>query len=185
MKDKEIESVCPENRQQWRRWLAKNHSKVDAVWLICYKKEANKPTIAWSDAVDEALCFGWIDSIRKTLDDQRFIQRFSKRKANGTWSKVNKSKVKQLVKSGMMAEAGMKAIQTAKRNGAWTILDDVEKMIIPDDLEKAFRKKPGSKSFFIELSRSVKRVHLLSLAVAKKTETREKRILEIVALSTR
>src|SRR5687768_8946652 len=98
MKEPEIESFSPTSRAQWRKWLQKNHDKKDAVWLICYKKDSDKPAIPWSDFVDEGLCFGWIDSIRKSIDDEKFMQRFSKRKPNSTWSKINKEKVKRLTK---------------------------------------------------------------------------------------
>lgn len=179
-KESETESIYPKSRKQWRTWLQKNHEKKDAVWLICYKKETGKPTLPWSDAVDEALCFGWIDSIRKSIDGAKYMQRFSKRKPKSTWSKINKQKIKQLTKEGLMTEAGLRTIETAKQNGYWSILDDVEELIIPADLEKAFKKKRGSKKYFMELSRSKKRLLLVGLVMAKTTASREKRISEIV-----
>lgn len=179
----ETASFYPRSKKQWRTWLEKNHHRKDAVWLIGYKKETGIPTLAWSDAVDEALCFGWIDSIRKSLGDGKFIQRFSKRKAKSTWSKINKQKIKRLSKEGLMTEAGFNVIETAKQNGYWSILDDVEELIIPPDLEKAFKKKRGSKKYFTSLSRSKRRLLLSGLVMTKAAETRAKRILEIVALS--
>ena len=89
-----IEIFYPESNQHWRAWLEENHIDKNAVWLIFYKKQANKPTLSWSEAVDEALCFGWIDSVKKTLDAERSIQFFSKRKPKSTWSKINKGKIR-------------------------------------------------------------------------------------------
>src|SRR5690606_32773259 len=102
MPEKEIETFYPKNIQEWRKWLVKNHLKKNAVWLVMYKKAANEPSVSWSDAVDEALCFGWIDSVKKKLDEVRSIQFFSKRKPKSTWSKINKEKVKKLIETKQM-----------------------------------------------------------------------------------
>lgn len=181
--EKEIATFYPSSRQEWRLWLEENHSTVQSVWLICYKKKANVPTISWSEAVDEALCFGWIDSVRKTLDHEKFIQFFGRRKPKGTWSKVNKEKIKQLIEEGRMTQAGLDSIERAKQNGSWTILDDVEELIIPEDLEKEFQNKPGSEDFFLSLSKSVRKAILQWLVLAKQAETRQKRIKEIAELA--
>lgn len=180
-----IEPIYLKSRRHWRKWLQKNHDKKDSVWLICYKKESNTPTIAWSDAVDEALCFGWIDSQRRSIDDEKFMQRFSRRKATSTWSKINKQKIQRLTKEGLMTEAGIKVIEAAKRNGSWSILDEVEELMIPNDLEIAFKKRSGSKKHFLTLSRSTRRALLLGLVLTKRPETRIKRIREIVDLSAK
>jgi uncharacterized protein YdeI (YjbR/CyaY-like superfamily) len=179
--EKEIETFCPANTQAWRQWLKKNHVSKQAVWLVQYKKKANVPTITWSEAVDEALCFGWIDSIRKTLDDERFLQFFCKRKPNSTWSKINKEKIVRLVEEGLMMKAGYESIEIAKQNGSWMILDEVEELVIPKDLVKAFKSKPGSKEYFLNLGKSVKKAILQWLVLAKLPATRQKRIDEIVA----
>lgn len=183
MEKKEIETFYPTSQQQWRQWLEENHRSKQAVWLVHYKKKSGVPTISWSEAVDEALCFGWIDSVRKTLDNETFIQFFSKRKPNGTWSKVNKEKIRQLVEAGLMTQAGLESIETAKQNGSWTILDEVEELILPNDLEIEFNTQPGSKDFFLSLSKSVRKAMLQWLVLAKQSETRQKRIREIVELS--
>jgi uncharacterized protein YdeI (YjbR/CyaY-like superfamily) len=179
MQESSIESFKPASRQQWRKWLQKNHDKKQSVWLILYRKEAEIPTVHWSDAVDEALCFGWIDSQRKSIDKEKFMQRFSIRKPNSTWSKINKQKIKRLTKEGLMTAAGLKVIEAAKRNGSWSVLDDVEELIIPKDLEDAFRKKAGSKKHFVSLSRSKRRAMLLWLALTKRPETRATRVSRI------
>jgi uncharacterized protein YdeI (YjbR/CyaY-like superfamily) len=183
MPKNDIDTFCPKSRQEWRLWLKKNHSLKQSVWLVCYKKKSNVPTISWSDAVDEALCFGWIDSIRKSVDDDKFIQFFGKRKAKGTWSKVNKEKIQQLIAQQLMTKKGMESIEIAKQNGSWTILDDVEELKISEDLEKKFKTTKGSKQFFLSLSKSVRKAILQWLVLAKRPETRQKRIIEIVELA--
>ena len=183
MQKKEIETFCPASRQEWRLWLKENHSSKQSVWLVYYKKKSNVPSITYSDAVDEALCFGWIDSVKKTLDDEKFMQFFCKRKPNSVWSKVNKGKVQRLIDEGLMNKAGFESIETAKQNGSWAILDDVEELKIPKDLEKAFKAKQGSKDFFLSLSKSVRKSILQWLVLAKRPETRQKRIDEITELA--
>ncbi len=185
MKEKEIESFYPTSKQQWRAWLKKNHAKKTSVWLICYKVKSGKPTITWSEAVDEALCFGWIDSIRRPVDEEKFLQFFGKRKPVSTWSKVNKEKVQNLIAQGRMTAAGLVCIDIAKQNGSWTILDKVEALIIPTDLNKAFKTQKGSREFFLSLSKSVKKSILQWLVLAKREETRMKRINEIATLTSK
>ncbi|MCE6991973.1 YdeI family protein [Dyadobacter sp. CY323] len=180
--EKEIKTFCPANKQEWREWLEKNHDKEQSVWLIYYKKKANADRLTWSDSVDEALCFGWIDSLARPLDEDRYLQFFGRRKPKSAWSRINKEKVQRLIDEGLMRQAGLDSIETAKQNGSWTILDEVEELIIPGDLEKAFDKNPEAKSHFLGLSRSMKRLHLQQLVFAKRPETRQKRIAEILAL---
>ena len=141
------------------------------------------PSITYNEAVEEALCFGWIDSVKKTLDHERFTQFFGKRKPKGTWSKVNKEKVKQLIASELMFPAGHEAIAIAQQNGSWIILDEVEELVIPKDLAKAFKLHKGSKDFFMTLSKSVRKAMLQWLALAKQPATREKRIKEIAEMA--
>ncbi len=184
MKKEEVEIFYATSQQDWRQWLQKNHQSKQSIWLVQYKKKAGRPTLSWSQSVDEALCFGWIDSVRKSLDDDTFIQFFSRRKPNGTWSKVNKEKVEQLIKAGLMTPAGLETIEAAKQNGSWTILDEVEELIIPKDLEAAFKTRRGSKDFFVSLSKSAKKAILQWLVLAKQPETRQKRIDEIAALAS-
>ncbi len=174
-----IETFCPTNRIDWRKWLKKNHQTKQSVWLVCYTKKSNQPTVNWSETVDEALCFGWIDSTRKTIDEFSFMQFFSKRKPNSTWSKINKEKVQKLIDNGLMSQAGLDIIETANQNGSWTILDEVEELKIPNDLEKAFKKHKGSKDYFLSLSKTVRKMMLQWLVLAKRPETRQKRINEI------
>src|SRR5690606_24890342 len=102
-----IETIYVETRLDWRQWLEKNHRSKQSVWLVCNNMKSDLPTIPWSDLVDEALCFGWIDSTRKSIDETRFKQLYSKRKPNGTWSKINKEKVQRLIATGHMTDAGL------------------------------------------------------------------------------
>jgi uncharacterized protein YdeI (YjbR/CyaY-like superfamily) len=181
--EKEIETFYPKSRQEWREWLQENHNKKQSIWLIYYKKKSNVPTVIYSEAVDEALCFGWIDSKAKPIDEHSFMQFFSKRKEKSVWSKINKEKIERLTEEGLMTKAGFEIIEIAKLNGSWTILDEAEALIIPDDLEIEFQQRPNVKDYFLSLSRSDKRNILQWLVLAKRQETREKRIKEIVELA--
>ncbi len=180
MEKKEIEIFYPKSQTAWRKWLEKNHLSKQAVWLVFYNKKSKIKSITWSEAVDIALCYGWIDSKKVKIDEETAHQFFSKRKPKSTWSKINKEKVDKLIKQGLMTEAGLKSIETAKENGSWIILDEVEELIIPADLETAFAHKPNAKEFFLSLSKSVKKIILSWLVFAKTTETRQKRIAEII-----
>jgi len=181
--EKEIETFYPKNRQEWREWLQNNHDKKQSVWLIYNKKKSNIPTLMYSEAVDEALCFGWIDSKSKPLDNEKFMQFFSKRKVKSVWSRVNKEKIERLINDGLMTKAGFDIIEIAKQNGSWTILDDAEALIIPKDLDDELEKQPEAKKYFLSLSRSDKRNILQWLILAKRHETRQKRINAIVEFS--
>jgi uncharacterized protein YdeI (YjbR/CyaY-like superfamily) len=180
MQENTIEIFYPASQTEWRQWLLENHLSKSSVWLVFYNKSSVNPSISWSEAVDEALCFGWIDSKKISIDKEKSHQFFSKRKAISTWSRINKEKVEKLIANGKMTAEGHKCIEIAKQNGSWTILDKVEELIIPNDLESEFNTKPGSKDFFLSLSKSVKKVILQWLVLAKRPETRQKRIAEIV-----
>jgi len=160
-----------------------NHNSKQAVWLVYYKKKTNISSVSYNDAVDEALCFGWIDSTRKSLDHETFMQFFCRRKPNSVWSKINKAKVLRLIESGMMTKAGIDSIETAKQNGSWTILDEVEELLIPGDLLQELENNPGALGYFLSLSKSVRKSILQWLVLARRPETRQKRISEIALLA--
>lgn len=183
MNKEEIKSIYPSSTQEWRTWLEENHLTENSVWLIQHKKNSGKPTISWSESVDEALCFGWIDSVRNAIDEHSFKQYFGKRKAAGTWSKINKDKVAILIEQGLMFPAGFESIERAKQNGSWTILDTVEKGIIPNDLKKELNAIPAAMEFFLGLTKSVRKRMLQWVALAKRAEIRQKRIQEIANLA--
>jgi uncharacterized protein YdeI (YjbR/CyaY-like superfamily) len=184
MTKKEIEIFYPKNKQEWRIWLENNHARLENVWVVFYKKASGIPTISWSDSVDEALCFGWIDSKKIAIDAEKSHQFFSKRKPKSTWSKINKIKVERLIAEGLMTKAGLESIEIAKQNGSWTILDDVDALVIPPDLQAAFDKYPSSREFFVSLSPSIKKMMLYWIISAKQAETRQKRIKEIAELAS-
>ncbi len=181
MPGKDVETFYPKSPSDWHEWLRLNHASKPAVWVVFYSRASGKPSISWSEAVDEALCFGWIDSKKVKVDHESSLQYFCKRKAKGTWSKINKGKVDRLTKAGLMSEAGLAAVETARRNGSWTILDDVEALIIPEDLKARFQMNPGMEFFFDSLSRSDRKAMLHRIALSKLPVTREKRITEIVS----
>ncbi|KYG72306.1 uncharacterized protein YdeI (YjbR/CyaY-like superfamily) [Roseivirga ehrenbergii] len=179
MSNKEAETYCPKSRADWRAWLAKNHASEQSVWLVYFRTSTKVASITWSEAVDEALCFGWIDSTKKTIDEERYMQYFSRRKPNSMWSRVNKEKVEQLIQNNQMTEAGLASIATAKQNGSWTFLDKIEALVIPEDLTAALANHKGATDYFDGLSKSAKKILLHWVISAKRPETRQKRILEI------
>lgn len=175
-----MNTLSPENRQEWRAWLALHHHVKQMIWLVCSKKNAARSTIMREEAVDEALCYGWIDGTTRPLDADRYLQSFTKRKPRSVWCKANKEKADQLIRDGLMTQAGLDSIAIAKGNGYWSILDEVEALIIPKDLKVAWRKNPKARDHFSGLGRSDKKRLLQWLVLAKRPETREQRIREIV-----
>lgn len=179
MSKKEAETFCPESPKDWRNWLEKNHRSKQSVWLVYFKSFTKIPSLTWSEAVDEALCFGWIDSTKKTIDEERYMQYFSKRKPKSNWSAINKEKVVILTQKGLMTKAGFDSIETAKQNGSWTALDAIEELIIPENLRDELVKHEDAMEYFDGLSKSDKKILLHWVISAKRDETRRKRILEI------
>jgi len=174
-----MNSYCPKDKLAWRNWLKKNHLQMDSVWLTFYKKSSQQFNLNWSDAVDQALCYGWIDSTKKSIDSEKYVQYFSKRKPKSNWSKINKEKVKFLIDQGLMQEAGYKSIELAKRNGSWTFLDAVEALQIPFDLQEEFKRNKGSAEYLESLSKSAKKILLYWVISAKRDETRKNRVSEV------
>ena len=184
MNDKELETFCPKSQQEWRQWLQENHLSKSSIWLVYFKIGSGVPSLSWSDAVDEALCFGWIDSTARAMDKDRYMQFFCKRKPKSVWSKINKTKVKRLIEENLMTDSGYASIEIAKQNGSWSILDDIEELIIPQDLEDEFKVNPGSKEFFLSVSQSARKAMLQWVVLAKQETTRKKRINEIATLAS-
>ena len=174
-----MEDFCPIDQKEWREWLRVIHAKKDSVWVIFYKKKSPHFNLSWSESVDEALCFGWIDSTKRSIDEERFKQYFTRRKPKSNWSKINKDKVKALAEKGLMQEAGLKSIEVAKENGSWTLLDAIEALEVPEDLQVALEKDAKATAFFEGLSNSGKKILLHWVISAKRDETRQKRITEI------
>ena len=170
------------DRKSWRAWLSKNHAKQKELWLVFYKKHTGKPTVSYEDAVQEALCFGWIDSTVRKIDEERYMQLFTPRKTESNWSDLNKRRVKKLIEQGLMNKAGLRKIEEAKKNGSWKNLDAVEKLKVPPDLLKALSANNNAKKIFESLSPSRKKQFLWWIASAKTEVTRKKRIAETVRL---
>jgi uncharacterized protein YdeI (YjbR/CyaY-like superfamily) len=179
----ELDKVTARDRAAWRRWLAEHHATSPGVWLILEKKGSGRPSLSSEEAGLEALCFGWIDSKRLPLDADRYRQAYTPRKPRSTWSRVNKERVERLISEGLMTDAGLAAIETARANGSWTSLDAVEALSIPDDLAAALAANPIARSNFDAYAPSVKKLALLRLTSAKRADTRSRRIDEIVRLA--
>jgi uncharacterized protein YdeI (YjbR/CyaY-like superfamily) len=160
--------------------VTENHRTSSGVWLVYYKVKSGKPSVRYSDAVKEALCFGWIDSKVKSLDEESYKQIFTPRKAKSVWSKVNKGYIEELKAQGLMTEAGSAKIEAAKADGSWNSLDEVEELTIPADLAEAFASDKIAESNFKNLSPSSRKVLLYRVNSAKRPETRAKRIAETV-----
>ena len=176
-------SIHPETREAWRAWLEQNHTQGQGVWLISYKKATGKPRMEYDEAVEEALCFGWIDSKPNSLDDERSMLWFAPRKAGTGWSRINKGRVERLIAEGRMTPAGMAKVEAAKGDGSWSALDKVEELEIPADLAAALAQYDAAAQNFDAFPRSVKRGILEWIGNAKKPETRAKRVEETARLA--
>ncbi|WP_298311795.1 YdeI family protein [uncultured Aquimarina sp.] len=170
------------NDKEWRHWLNKNHTISDGVYLIFYKVESKQPSMRWEEAVKVALCYGWIDSTVKRLDEERRRQYFCPRKPKSVWSKLNKTYIIDLIRDDLMHQSGLDIIEIAKKNNSWTALDNVENGIIPQDLKKAFNSNSEAFTNYKNFSPSYRKSYLYWLNQAKRRETRDKRILEIIRL---
>jgi uncharacterized protein YdeI (YjbR/CyaY-like superfamily) len=172
-----------ESKSAWRNWLTRNHRKEKSVWLILYKKDSGTPSIDMKTAIDQALCFGWIDSKPNKRDDDSYYVFFSKRNPKSNWSRVNKISVEQLIANNEMTESGLAMIELAKQTGTWTALDEIENLTVPDDLQKELSKYKNALTFWNEFPRSVKRGILEWIGTAKKQGTRDKRVQETARLA--
>lgn len=158
-------------------WLEENHLQVSELWLRIYKKGSGYPSINWQESVQVALCWGWIDGLKKSLDDDSYLQRFTPRKAKSVWSKRNTEYVEQLIATGLMQEAGMIPVRLAKADGRWDAAYAISaEMEFPDDFVKALAAKPQAQAFFDALSKSNKHIIYHALSSAKKPQTRERRL---------
>jgi uncharacterized protein YdeI (YjbR/CyaY-like superfamily) len=167
------------DRAELRAWLEANHATSPGVRLAIGKKGKNATSLTYEDAVREGLCFGWIDSTANRLDEDRFTVLFTRRKPGATWSASNKRRIEALIEQGCMAPAGLAAIETAKADGSWDLLEDIDALIVPADLEAAL-VEAGMQRRFEELSESVRKMALYWIATAKRPETRARRIGETV-----
>jgi len=178
-------SVQPETREAWLAWLEAHHTQTEGVWLVSYKKATGKPRLSYDEMVEEALCFGWVDSKPGKLDEMRTMLYFAPRKPGSGWSKPNKERVERLIAEGRMAAAGLGKVEAAKRDGSWGALDAVERLELPADLIAAFDEHGDARANFEAFPRSVKRGILEWIANAKRPETWVRRIVETATLAAR
>jgi uncharacterized protein YdeI (YjbR/CyaY-like superfamily) len=183
MAEQPANSIQPQTRAEWRDWLEQHHTRVEGIWLISFKKATGKPQVAYDEAVEEALCFGWIDSKPNKLDDQRSMLWFAPRKPGTGWSRLNKQRVEALIQAGLMAPAGLAKVAAARQDGSWNALDAVEALEVPADLAQALAAAPAAQQYFEAFPRSVKCGILEWIANAKKPATRAGRIAETVKLA--
>lgn len=169
-----------EDRPQWRAWLAANHGSERGVWLCSWRSATGHPTCPYGEAVEEAICFGWIDSTVNLLDEERGLQLFTPRKPKSTWSRLNRSRVEAMESAGLMTDAGRAAVATARENGWWTILDPVEDLIEPDDLAAALDALPAARGHWDAFPPSARKGMLWWVISAVREETRATRIRRIV-----
>jgi uncharacterized protein YdeI (YjbR/CyaY-like superfamily) len=168
------------DRKKWRAWLRKHYKAEKEIWLVYYKKATGKPRIEYNDAVEEALCFGWIDSVLNPIDDKQYMQLFTPRKSKSNWSKLNKDRVAKLIEADLMTPSGLAKIEAARKDGSWTNLDAVEALQVPPDLAKAFAKNKKALANFEALSPSRKKMLLYWVNAVKRAETRAPRIAHAV-----
>ena len=176
-------SIHPLTRAEWRKWLEENHLREQGIWLIAYKKATGKPRMEYVDWVEEALCFGWVDSKPGKLDEERSMLWFAPRKRGSSWSGLNKERVDKLTAAGLMAPTGLEKVEAAKIDGSWNALDGVENLEIPEDLQAALDATPPAGDHFTAFPRSVKRAILEWINSAKKMETRASRVEETAQLA--
>ncbi len=168
-------------RSDWRSWLEKNHETTKDAWLIFYKKHTGKPNITYDEAVEEAICFGWIDSIIKRIDDQKFARKFTPRKPTSSWAESNKKRVQKMIMQGRMTKAGLELINQAKQHGQWSQNSLLRKQIsFPEYIEQALRSNEKALINFNKLAPSYRRQYVGWVNSAKKEETRRKRLAEVI-----
>ncbi len=170
------------NAQEWRHWLHEHHDKSKGIDLIFYRIDSAFESMRWEEAVQVAICYGWIDSTVRKVDEERRKQTFTPRKDKSVWSKLTKTYIDRLLAENLMHESGLKKIEIAKQNGSWTLLDHVESHVIPDDLQRAFDAHSKAFQNYQKFSPSYRKSYLYWLNQAKRDETRKIRIEEIIRL---
>lgn len=179
----ELKDFHPLSRQEWREWLAANYDKCEGIWFIYFKKVTGKSRVTYDEAVEEALCFGWIDSIPRKFDDERSKLLFTPRKRKSVWSKLNKERVEKLIANGLMTEIGLAKIEAAKQDGSWNLLDASDNLEIAEDLQTALTANQTAKINFDAFSIGAKKNILQWLNSAKREETRQVRIEKLVRMA--
>jgi uncharacterized protein YdeI (YjbR/CyaY-like superfamily) len=172
-----VSRVEPADRAEWRRWLESNADSSSGVWLVLWKAHTGR-RLAYEGLVEEALCFGWIDSRAEKLDTDRSMIRFTPRKQGSGWSRINKERVDRLGREGLMTASGWAVVDAAKDDGSWTLLDDVEALVVPADLANALASRPGARERWEAFPPSARKAMLAWIAQAKRQTTRTARVTE-------
>jgi uncharacterized protein YdeI (YjbR/CyaY-like superfamily) len=172
------------DRDHWREWLAKNHCKEEkGIWLIFYKKSTNQPALEYEQAVEEALCFGWIDSIIKKINDEKYARKFTPRQNSSIWSELNKKRAAKMIKHGRMTKAGLEKIKSSKNTGLWDKNPRPKVPFdMPDEFAAALAKNKKAKENFNNLALTYRRHYIIWIATAKRAETKKRRIAESIDL---
>ena len=182
----ELPSLASTSKRKWVDWLAKQYDKSAGVWLKLAKKDSGIPSVNYEEALDVALCYGWIDGQKKGFDDKYWLQKFTPRGSKSIWSKINTEKAERLIASGEMNPAGLKAIELAKQDGRWDAAYSSQKnMSVPDDFQAALDKNQKAKTFFATLNSVNRYAILFRIQTAKKAETRTRRIQQFVEMLER
>ena len=176
----DYEQVLVSSRAEWREWLEANADSSPGIWLVMPRRGNDDPAPTYDEVVEEALCFGWIDSTVRTLDERVALQLVTPRKPSSTWSASNKERLARLIPAGLMTERGLRVVDAAKANGSWEILDSVERLEVPDDLAAELDADPAARGFFDGMPPGVRKQNLFFVISAKRPETRAARIAKIV-----
>lgn len=168
-----------ETRAQWRGWLAEHHATSTGVWLITWRRASGRPAPSYEEAVQEGLCFGWVDSLQKPVDAERMGLRFSPRKPGSPWARTNKDRIALLAASGLITEAGQRVVEAAQADGSWAIFDDVDNLVIPPDLASELAARPPAADNFTNFTPAARRAALQWIILAKRPATRARRIAEV------
>lgn len=180
---KTTEGLHVTNRDVWRTWLEKNHDTKKEIWLIFYRRHTDKLSIPYGDAVEEALCFGWIDSIIKRIGDEKFARKFTPRKTKSSWSQPNRKRAEKMIKEGKMTEVGLARIREAKKNGEWFKAAPPRKTLVtPPYIRKALAANKKALDNFNNLAKSYKEQYIGWITSAKREETRRRRLAEAIRL---
>jgi uncharacterized protein YdeI (YjbR/CyaY-like superfamily) len=178
-----MEPIHFNNENEWHEWLLHNHNKEKEIWLVIQKKKSTIKGIKYNEAVEEAVCFGWIDGRMKRLDDEQFIQRFSPRRKKSDWSLSNKKRAQRMIDKGRMTKAGYAAIEEAKKNGRWDQSYPLKETRTPEDLIDELKKTPQAYKNFNDFPRYAKYMYIRWIDDAKRNETRKRRIMKVVERS--
>lgn len=178
----DLKQIRPKSRQAWREWLKKNHATSPGIWLVYAKKHTKIPSLSYNDAVEEALCFGWIDSLVHPIDDSTYRQVFTPRKQKSRWSALNRTRAAKLIEAGLMTAAGLALITLAKKTGTWEAHVPSETLTIPPELKKAINANAAAKKNWPTYTESQRKMFLYMVHDAKRPETRAKRVARVIEI---